>query len=1204
MKSKNLNRTSDNNWMSLPKLISIQRPSLVRLAIFGGAALSILSAQSVRSQSVQIRSVPIKLTVSDNFSGSLNTSNSIVLSASPGNEYVSVSGLPASGLTCTFSVTNGSASYFTVLTNTFATCPNGIYTLDINATNSDGTANPASADYYLPVIVGRQWTNAFGVWSAGTNWNGGTIPGTSDTVIFTQAASQSTNYVTGVYTPDCIVDQNFQVGSVRFSQTNNNFHTVLIQSNVTLSVTGPGGFVQEPDWTGLAKSSGVSIGGTNGTLVVSNYTANFLSLGDSTSSPIYTWLDMASLGNFQANVNQVGIGDTWKYPYSPVYRAMGYGTSLPFCYPINPQPAAALAMTNNITAVFVGPDNYTNVFTRNYAIGICRGPNKSNSSSDKPYFYFGIVNNFYADSICFGGPNATTMPIAFNPAFTTTYKGGLTATFRNTNGVDRVSLIAVGDNTSWMTNIISGNLKPTLDFSAGAQDILVDRMYIAMDGNNVPSGGTSAQVSMSTGTGTVDANNLYIGSQLNGDQTGQNYAAGTLTVNSNCTVKVNNTLYLGYETADYGDTSLPGTTSGRLIVNKGGQVWVNSVNIGGPTKNSGKVGNYGANSPGANTIQLNSGSTLVVSNTIGDATALANSTHVVGIYAGTVGALTISSATLQLNLDGNNPTAVVYASDIGVSISTATLKIGSVANLSIPNGQTAELPVFLFAGSSGAGARAASFSQVLMPPGYHGTLVQNPTNSAMLDILISTHIAKNLRWLGSAGSSDWDTTTYNWYDMDTGFQTNFVNGDSTTFDDSSSYTNVNITSAIQLIPGNILVTNTVRSYTFSGSGTFIGGSSIAKAGTNSLEVDVNTTFGVTVSQGILTGNASSAVASVTTSTNTTLNYAGTIGAGGLSLAGVGLNHGAINGPVTIQTGGAFTNYNQVNAVFATKSASTFKNDAAGTITYASGTSTVSANSTFINGGTINADVVNNSGTFIDLGSAVGAGMTLTSLGDQSGGVFIPGGGSTNATVIGNSGTGTFPGAALLSLNSTNIFEIDVANNHNTVLQSLHLSFGPSATTRSQGGCTLVLTNISALPFAAGQSFHLFDNQGNPGAAPYDTGTSTNTYPAIIPVVPGPGLTWDLSHLWTSGNIGVVTVTSGPTLTNSFTVSGKQVIGQFSWDPGYLGYRLQSLTENLNTGLSGTNWVGVGGSWTNLTVSITNNIDTSNSASVFYRLVFP
>ena len=100
------------------------------------------------------------------------------------------------------------------------------------------------------------------------------------------------------------------------------------------------------------------------------------------------------------------------------------------------------------------------------------------------------------------------------------------------------------------------------------------------------------------------------------------------------------------------------------------------------------------------------------------------------------------------------------------------------------------------------------------------------------------------------------------------------------------------------------------------------------------------------------------------------------------------------------------------------------------------------------------------------------------------------------------------------------------------------------------------------------------------------------------------MAWDLTQLWASGNIGVVSANSGPALTNSFAFDNStgtnKIIASFSWDASVLGYSLETQVNPLEIGLS-NNWTRVAGSWTNTTVVITNNV---GSGAVFYRLSFP
>jgi fibronectin-binding autotransporter adhesin len=113
----------------------------------------------------------------------------------------------------------------------------------------------------------------------------------------------------------------------------------------------------------------------------------------------------------------------------------------------------------------------------------------------------------------------------------------------------------------------------------------------------------------------------------------------------------------------------------------------------------------------------------------------------------------------------------------------------------------------------------------------------------------------------------------------------------------------------------------------------------------------------------------------------------------------------------------------------------------------------------------------------------------------SGGTVAPGTNLIGSLAISNKVTLGAGGNGLFRLNPTTL-----ANDKLTAITDLTLN-----------GCTLVLTNVSAGAYAAGQSFKLFD------AATYTVGAVS-----ILPVVPGPGLGWDTTDLGVNGTVKVVT----------------------------------------------------------------------------------
>jgi hypothetical protein len=769
------------------------------------------------------------------------------------------------------------------------------------------------------------------------------------------------------------------------------------------------------------------------------------------------------------------------------------------------------------------------------------------------------------------------------------------AKFRNADGVSRMSVFStadaggptqaagVGDNTK------CGGGGPGVDFTKGTVDMLVDRLYLSLDRTNVTVSGKG--VSQTSGFefagGVIDANTAIFGYQSQGTQTNQSYCYATMVVSNTALFRVNGTLTLGYSTCAPGSANVENNGYGRLTIGPGGTVTANNIAVGGPTKVS-----------TGNNITMLGNASLIVSNSLADSTP-----------NGALGTLSFAGGnnSLTLFINGANPMIpLVYVTNFTSAGTGNKLIVGGVKNLTYP----AYVP--LIAGAGSVAVSAASFDAgVVMPvgSGLHGTLVTSSTNTIELQIINRT--PNHLVWRASGPTATWDYTTKNWLDQNTGIMTNYDNPDVVAFDDATGYaTNILIGGGTPLTPGGLNMTNNLLYYTFQDGGNQIsGGPILAKYGTGAVEIDGNTTISVQLNQGSLTGLSPGSIGNATIVAGAVMNYAGTIG-GSVSCAGTGTSSYNVAGTVTVLNGGVMTNSGNVVNSFSVQSGGTFYNSATGTLPNigvgSAGAPQVASGGTFVNSGSIGqnlgGEVLYVSGTFEDLGGG-SDNLTLQSVTVGAGGTYIPGGNGIGTSSINSDFTGTFPGAALLVQGSTNIFKINVTSAFNTVLSVNDLSFGGSSSVRNENGATLEIVNTSASLFAAGQSYHLFDNINSPGSVPYSTGSSANTYPLITPPTPGPGLAWDLSQLWASGNIGVIGAASGPTLANSFAGdgTGSNIVATFSWDSSKLGYRLESLTVPASIGLSGTNWATVPGSWTNLSAVVTNVIGTN---SVFYRLSFP
>jgi hypothetical protein len=290
---------------------------------------------------------------------------------------------------------------------------------------------------------------------------------------------------------------------------------------------------------------------------------------------------------------------------------------------------------------------------------------------------------------------------------------------------------------------------------------------------------------------------------------------------------------------------------------------------------------------------------------------------------------------------------------------------------------------------------------------------------------------------------------------------------------------------------------------------------------------------------------------------------------------------------------------------------TFLNNA-GTMN-AVGSPTIPTNSTVLNLGAIYGDTVTVNGTLEDLvpgSSGVSQGsINIATLAIN--GTFKPGGDNiytTKVTDYANDNStlrGNPNGRVQLNAGSTTILRVDLAAGQPyTKILTQNQGFGPSQPARGINGGTLLITNVGAIPFAAGQSFKFFGSyfaDGNINGAGLNT---TNTYPIIIPAVPGPGLIWDRTHLIPNGIIAIRNASDVQvTVTNNVAFGPTNFVMTLSWPDSYAGVGwLQSLNVTITNGLTATNWSNIAASDFVSSISFTNTAVANTT--VFYRFVVP
>lgn len=154
------------------------------------------------------------------------------------------------------------------------------------------------------------------------------------------------------------------------------------------------------------------------------------------------------------------------------------------------------------------------------------------------------------------------------------------------------------------------------------------------------------------------------------------------------------------------------------------------------------------------------------------------------------------------------------------------------------------------------------------------------TNSAMVTLVVNG--AANLRW--NPISSAWDTNTANWFNLGSGLNDVFQNGDNVLFDDSgNAFLNVTIGSGVAVAPSNIVVNADVNNYTISGAGKITGSTGIEKDGADTLTLSTINDFTgpVTINYGTLMVAATNALGD--NGTSVIVNSGGTLDVNGNNL---------------------------------------------------------------------------------------------------------------------------------------------------------------------------------------------------------------------------------------------------------------------------------------------------------------------------------
>lgn len=352
--------------------------------------------------------------------------------------------------------------------------------------------------------------------------------------------------------------------------------------------------------------------------------------------------------------------------------------------------------------------------------------------------------------------------------------------------------------------------------------------------------GSGSLTKSGSGTLALTATNAYSGgTTISGGtlQIGNSTATGTITG----TVVNNATLAFKRSNDDTFDIAVSGS---------GG---VNKLNTNTITL-SGLLTYTGPTSIGAGVLRITP-TTLPGGISVASASGLTvlNGTHSGTLTTSTLSLADTSTLLFDMSLPGNPTAALLNVTG------TDGITLAGTATLKVTNSQSFSVGTFTIIDYTG-NPITSGFTLAPLPARTIGQLVYN-TNNTSIDLNVTG--VDTIVWTG-VNNTTWDAGTavdadgtFNWKLASTGTATNFVAGDVIRFDDSASVRDINLTSA--LAPTAITV-DTADSYSFGGSGSITGSTSLTKTGSGTLTILTNNDYTgtTTISNGVLhIGNGTS-----------------------------------------------------------------------------------------------------------------------------------------------------------------------------------------------------------------------------------------------------------------------------------------------------------------------------------------------------------